>query len=183
MRTAHPRPCLLLAAAAWMAIISPAMASPVITSEDANTVIALVQKVARLGGDLAETDHAELVDSVSKGDWASAYQALHASTCFDGEMQALATLTNDLVAAQVELAILSDLRDKRDEASALAVARISFSGLERDIPVARKDVNGWMGTCADNAAVAAKAQALLNFLDEVDMSVAPIAARVGLAWR
>lgn len=78
------------------------------------------------------------------------------------------------------LMILSGLKHADDEVEAIQVAKLSFAGTIEGLPIYRKQANDMSTGCNNSAVVNTKAQAILDLIGEVDVTVKPIAWRLGV---
>lgn len=171
---------LIIVVAAILAAASTSAAT--VKLSDAQRVVALWKKANILGGDISQTGQSITDAALSNATSMSGSQILEAnlaSACFLRLSRAADGLEGFLHVAAVTLLVASDMKDQRDDASALKVARASLSGTNLHLAAARQITNSVAGACRNSAAVNVKAQAILDLIDEIDRQIAPIAQRVG----
>jgi hypothetical protein len=151
----------------------------IVKLSDASAVSALMQKAHSLSSDISQTGQS-IGDNASPRDGAAQLDATsNVLICLLRLRAATDDLGGYLNAAALTLLLASDLKDQRDDVSALQVVRLSLSQILRAVPVDRQITNTVAGACPNSAAVNVKAQTILDLIGEIDSKIAPIARKVG----
>lgn len=149
-----------------------------VTLAEAQEISALWQKAHQLGSDIAE-----ISVSVSQGAGASApnlsarenVENLNTISCFSDLSRVVAHIEAFLSDVAIASMIDSNMKDQRDDASALAVLNATLAKYSSVLQNMRSMTNNVAGACGTNAAVNVKAQATLDFISEIDRQISPLA--------
>jgi hypothetical protein len=137
-------------------------------------------KAQGIGTDVIQTSQS-ILDTVRTS--SGAKSAFAASECLGKLNNLIDVLENDLRVASATLFIASRMKDKDDEAIALKVAKASLAvGMKRWPPI-RGLVHDQIyeeEKCRSNTVVRRKTKAFLDFVDEVDNEITPIARGLGV---
>lgn len=143
--------------------------SATITANEAKRVAALWEQANRYGVDIQQT-----ISSIPQtGDSIIAITCLSTLSGVAGHLDAF------LSDVTIALMIDSSMVDARDDAAAVNIAKGTLAKMNDIMELNRSMANHAVGSCQRDAAVAVKAQALLDFMKDVERQIAPIARKIG----